>query len=135
MKRYRSIWSIVFAVLVLFSSSSFMVGIHLCAGHVQDIAWFTHAKDCGMMAAVPQCHRNESKPCCENEAIVHKGDDFKASVNGVVLPHLPVVDIELPHVLLSEIVPPLKLTKIPFHNYDPPLREADLTVSFRVFLI
>lgn len=135
MRRFRSILSLVFAVLVLFSSSSFIVGIHLCAGHVQDIALLTHAEDCGMEAAIPVCHKPGSKPCCENEAIVHDGDDFKASVNGVALPQIQTIDLELPHVLLSEIIPSLEVATTQFYNYDPPLRRADLTVSLQVFLI
>ena len=122
-------------MLVLFSSSSFIVGIHLCMGHVQDIALFTNADDCGMEVSIPACHRPQSKPCCENEAIIHTGDDFKATVNGVVLPQVPVVDLELPHVLLSEIIPSVQLSPGQYYNYDPPLRQADLTVSLQVFLI
>ena len=135
MKYYRSIVSVVFAILVLFSSSSFIVGIHLCCGHVQDVALFSPAEDCGMGKAMPPCHRPVSKSCCENEAIVHSGDDFKASVKGVMLPLVPVVDMELPHVLIAEVIPALQLAPSEFYNYEPPLRQADLTVSFQVFLI
>ena len=135
MKDYRSILSVAFAALVLFSSSSFMVGIHLCAGHVQDIALFTHAEDCGMEASIPVCHRPASKPCCENEEIIHQGDDFKAAANGLLLPQIHAIDLQLPHILLSEIIPSLQHTTTQFYNYDPPLRQAELTVSLQVFLI
>jgi hypothetical protein len=135
MKHYRSIVSAVFAILVLFSSSSFIVGIHLCCGHVQDVALFAPAEDCGMGNTMPPCHRPASKTCCENEAIIHSGDDFKASVKGVMLPQVPVMDMELPHVLIAEVIPSLQLTPTEFYNYDPPLRKADLTVSLQVFLI
>lgn len=136
MKLCRSILAVVFAVLVLFSSSSFIVGIHLCSGHVQDIALFTHAEDCGMEKhAMPPCHPVGAKPCCENEAIVHDGDDFKASVKGVMLPLVSVTDMELPHVLLAELIPSIQLTPSEFYNYDPPLRKTDLTVSLQVFII
>ena len=136
MKYCRSILSVVFAFLVLFSSSSFIVGIHLCSGRVQDVAMFTHAEDCGMeKKAMPPCHRPASKPCCENEAIVHNGDDFKASVKGVMLPIVSVIDLELPHVLLAEVIPSLQLSPTQFYNYDSPLRPSDLTVSLQVFRI
>ena len=88
-----------------------------------------------MGKTMPPCHRPESKPCCKNEAIVHSGDDFKASVKGVMLPLVPVMDMELPHVLIAEVIPSLQLTPAEFYNYDPPLRQADLTVSLQVFLI
>jgi len=88
-----------------------------------------------MGKAMPPCHQPSSKTCCENEAIVHSGDDFKASVKGVMLPLVPVMDMELPHVLIAELIPSLQLTPAEFYNYDPPLRQADLTVSLQVFLI
>ena len=136
MKQFRSILSALFAIMVLFSISSFMVGIHLCSGRVQDVALFTHAADCGMeKQTMPPCHRPASKPCCENEVIVHDGDDFKASVKGVMLPLVSAIDLELPHVLLAEIIPSIQLTPSEFYNYDPPLRKSDLTVSLQVFII
>jgi len=136
MKYCRSILSVVFALMVLFSSSSFIVGLHLCSGRVQDVALFTHAEDCGMeKQAMPPCHRPGSKPCCENETIVHDGDDFKASVKGVMLPIVSVIDLELPHILLAEVIPSLQLTPVQFYNYDSPLRPSDLTVSLNVFRI
>lgn len=135
MKHFRSILSVVFAFLVLLSSSSFIVGVHLCGGRVWDTTWFNHAEDCGMEKFMPQGHLHNGKSCCENEEIVHNGDDFRTSVTGVSIPQIPVVDLELPHVLLSEIIPAVQLTTVKFYNYDPPLPKTDLTVSLQVFLI
>ena len=124
----------MFAVLVLFSSSSFIVGIHLCCGQVQDVALFTPAEDCGMGKTMPPCHKPETKPCCKMKQLCIVAMIFKVSVKGVMLPLVPVMDMELPHVLMAELIPSLQLTPAEFYNYDPPLRQADLTVPSRFSL-
>lgn len=135
MKQFRSILSVAFAVLVLFSSSSFMVGVHLCGGHVQDVALFTKSEGCAMEKKMPPCHKHESKPCCEDETILHQGEDFQASVTNISLAPIPAMDMELPSVLISEVIPSAPVARIQYYNYDPPLRDNDLTVSLQVFLI
>jgi len=135
MKQYRSILSVIFAFLVLFSSSSFMVGVHLCRGHVQDVALFGEATPCVMEKQVSTCHMHESKPCCEDEAIVHDGQDFQVSSTDITISPIPVFDIELPAILISEIIPSAPVARIHYDVYDPPLWSTDLTVSLQVFLI
>jgi hypothetical protein len=135
MKQFRSILSVTFAVLVLFSSSSFMVGVHRCGGHVQDIALFTKSAGCAMEKKMPPCHKHESKPCCEDETILHQGEDFQASVTDITLAVVPVMDMELPSILISEVIPSAPVSRTRFYQYDPPLRDNDLTVSLQVFLI
>ncbi|MBL7856316.1 MAG: hypothetical protein JNM57_01405 [Cyclobacteriaceae bacterium] len=135
MKQYRSILSAMFAFLVLFSSSSFMVGVHLCRGHVQNIALFTKSEGCAMEKKMPPCHKHESKPCCEDETILHQGEDFQTSATDITLSAGPVSDMELGPVLISEVIPSIPVLQTRFYNYDPPLRDTDLTISFLVFLI
>jgi len=88
-----------------------------------------------MEKRMPPCRKHESKPCCEDETIVHKGEDFKVSMTDITVSAVPVLDTELPPVFISEVIPTAPITRTPFYNYDPPLRAADLTVSFQVFLI
>jgi hypothetical protein len=135
MRQHRSILSSVFAILVLFSSSSFMVGIHLCSGHIQNIALFTKAEGCGMEKKMPPCHKHESKPCCEDETIVHDAQDFKGNVSQVSIAAPPVLDVVQPSVLISEVIPSSIATIKHYSNYDPPFRPTDLTVDLQVFLI
>jgi hypothetical protein len=134
MKLFRSISSIALALLVLLSSTSFMVGMHFCGGHVQDVALFTKAKPCMMEMKTPPCHK-QAEPCCADETIVHKGQEFKASA---AQPHLLTptpIDIEQPSVLISVIIPSITISQTEYFNYDPPLRTQDLTVEHHVFLI
>nr|HEV7233077.1 hypothetical protein [Sphingorhabdus sp.] len=127
--------SVTFAFLVLFSSSSFMVGVHLCGGHVQNVALFTQADACEMEKQMPPCHKHQSKPCCEDESIVHQGDSFKVSLTDVSIAPAHAAEIALPSVQVSEVIPTAPFSRTRYHHYDPPLRTDDLTVSLQVFLI
>jgi len=135
MKQYRSILISALAILVLFSSSSFMVGMHVCSGHIQSIALFTKAEGCEMEKKIPPCHKHESKPCCEDETIVHNAQDFKGNVTQVTISAPAVLDTVQPRVLIAEVIPPSVCTIRHYVNYDPPIRPTDVTVDFQVFLI
>ncbi|MEO7989299.1 MAG: hypothetical protein ABI663_07140 [Chryseolinea sp.] len=135
MKQYRSILSSAFAILVLFSSSSFMVGIHLCSGHIQDIAVFSQAEKCAMEKQMPPCHRHETKSCCEDQTIIHDAQDFKGNISQISIAAPPVFDIVQPAVLISEVIPSSVVSVRYFADYDPPLPPTDITVDLQVFLI
>jgi hypothetical protein len=135
MKGLQSIFSAAFAFLVLFSSSNLMVGLHLCSGKIQNIAFFSKAESCEMEKRMPPCHRHETKPCCEDETIIHNSEDFNAPVTNISIFPVLALDVELPPILISEVIPSSPISNIRSFNYDPPWRAADLTVSFQVFLI
>ena len=135
MNKYRSILSLAAVVLVLVSSSSFMVGIHLCGGDVQNVALFTKADVCEMEKQLPPCHKQEPRSCCDDEVIVHEGENFKVSSTEISIASFPVMEMAMPDVIISEIIPASPVKKFRHHNYDPPLRAEDLTVSLQVFLI
>ncbi|HEY8935475.1 MAG TPA: hypothetical protein VIM65_09655 [Cyclobacteriaceae bacterium] len=135
MKHYRSILSVAFAILVLFSSSSFMVGLHLCGGHVQKVALFTKAEGCGMEKKMPPCQKHQSKACCEDETIVHNAQDFKVSTNQISITALPVFDIIQHAVLIAEVIPTSIISTKQYAYYDPPLRPTDITVDLHTLLI
>ena len=48
----HQIWSVVMAVLVLFSTVSWTIEKHICMGRVMDVALFSKDQDCGMEAAM-----------------------------------------------------------------------------------
>ena len=134
MKRYRSILSLSFAFLVLFSSSSFAVGVHFCGGEVQNMALFGKAEGCEKERQLPPCHRAETPPCCQDETIVHDAQGFDSGQAQICAPPLtPAFDVVRPLVLLAEIVPARPSDQ--YYDYDPPERAADITVTLQVFLI
>ncbi len=134
MKSLRSILSLAFAFLVLFSSTSFMVGIHRCGGQVQSLALFSKAAGCEKEQKLPPCHRHESPPCCQDITVIHEHQDFKGEITQFDLSASLVVEMVQPFVVLDEVIP--TATKFAYcPHYDPPLRSSDLTVSLQVFLI
>jgi hypothetical protein len=135
MKVIRSISAVVLALLVLVSSTSFMIGVHFCMGKVQNVAFLTKAESCAMEQNLPPCHRHQKAPCCADETIVHKADDFKGSVVHFNLSAPAPIYIEQPMIFISEIVPSSAVSQFHYFNYDPPLRSCDLTVEHQVFLI
>jgi len=135
MKIFRPIVSITLALLVLVSSTSFVVGIHVCMGQVQNVTLFTKAEGCGMEQNVPPCHKTTTKPCCEDETIVHKSSELKASVDQLQITPITPVDAVLPHMVMAEIIPAYDFISATYHSYDPPLRSCDLILEHHVFLI
>ena len=135
MKAIRTISAVSLALLVLVSSTSFMVGFHICMGEVQNVALFTKADGCEKEKSLPPCHRHQQAPCCDDETLIHKGDDFKAAVGHVHMAAPTPVDIQQPMVLISEVIPASPAAQYQYHYYDPPLRSCDLTVEHQVFLI
>lgn len=134
MKATRSISSILLAVLVLMASSSFYVDVHVCGGSVKAVAFLEQADGCGH-ATLPPCHLALMKGCCENESIVHKGDDFKTYSSEITITTSPFVDVVLPSILLAEIIPSALVVNTHYRNYDPPLRSTDRTIDLQVFNI
>lgn len=133
----RTISVIALCLLVMVTSSSFMVGIHFCRGTVQDIALFQKAERCTNEKQLPECHRHQTNPCCEDKTILHEGDDIKSDVAKIQLSEIHTTNVDHPMILISEVIPSSLFvpTKAKYYNYDPPLPSADRTISLQVFLI
>jgi len=134
MKCFRPIVALALAILVLVSSTSFMVGLHLCMGEVQSITLFGKANGCEKEQNLPPCH-HEKAPCCQDDTVVHQRADFQASFAHFQYsaPLLYVVD--QPLIPISEIIPTALVAKQGYTHYDPPLRSCDHCLEYRVFLI
>src|SRR5687768_2681730 len=130
MKVLRSILSIVLALLVLLSSTSFMVGIHYCSGKIQNVAIFAPADPCEAEKSLPPCHRKmmANAHCCDDEQVIHEADDLKASAADLQFAIPVAVDMPLQSIVIAEIIPSASVARIQYYNYDPPLRSCDLTV-------
>jgi hypothetical protein len=135
MKVLKTISVFALAFLVLVSSSSFMVDVHLCKGKIWDMGLLSNAADCGMTRDLPPCHKQMLASCCDDETIVHEGEGFKASSSDITVAASTALDAVSPDVVLSEVVPSILFLQPDYYNYDPPLRSHDLTVSHSVFLI
>jgi hypothetical protein len=132
---FRPILSTFFAILVLFSGSNFVVGIHLCGSEIQNIALFGKAAGCEKEKKLPPCHRHQSTPCCQDETIIHDALAFNNDTTQICLAPVPAIDLAQPPALLREVIDFTSITHTQHHHYDPPLRSHDLTVALHVFLI
>jgi hypothetical protein len=137
MKIFRTLSAISLALLVLLSSTSFMVGLHICAGNVQDVKLFTKADVCAMEKQLPPCHKqmHRTSSCCDDEAIVHTGEDFNASVSDITLSPFFFTYSAPAILVIAEIIPSVEITPKAYYPYDPPLRSHDRTVDLQVFNI
>ncbi|MBL7847321.1 MAG: hypothetical protein JNL40_07625 [Cyclobacteriaceae bacterium] len=133
MRTLRSILSLAFVLLVLFSSTSFMVGIHHCGGHVKSIALFDKAEACAQERQMPPCHRMDTPPCCQDVTVIHEHQDFNTQVSSWDFQAAPIADAIVPVILLDEVIPSVA-PYLPV-AYNPPLPTADRVVALHVFLI
>ena len=135
MRALRSIAAVTLAILVVVSSTSFMVGMHLCMDKVQNIAFFSKAQGCEKEQNLPLCHRHTTAPCCEDETLIHESDDLKSASAHMHVAVPAPTDFEQPLILISEVIPAAPLSSFKHYRYHPPLRSCDLTVEHQVFLI
>ena len=132
----RQISAAALSILILVSGSSFMGGIHFCAGNVKSISFFEPPDKCPMEKQMPKCPLHKSAACCQDATIIHEGQDVSQ-----VVPHLEGADVSIFtadqfFVIVSEIVPtnPLR-TGFQHYYYPPPSRASDITIELHAFLI
>lgn len=135
MKPLRIVGSYLLAFLVLFSSTSFVVGIHLCQGHVENVALFKKADVCEREMKMPPCHRQMMASCCDDEQVYHEGQGFKQALNSFDFASTFAVIVQSPAIVLDEIFNVKAALHTAFIQYDPPLRTHDRVLSLQVFLI
>lgn len=136
MKRLTPILSIFLALLVLLSSTSFMVGMHRCNGELKEISFLSDADGCGHQKNVPPCHRAHEKSCCENGNVVHEGTDFSHHVSGFELvPFALAFPVVVTNVVISLVIPESAASQLDLPDYDIPIPVSDRPVANCVLLI
>ena len=134
MKALRIIGSLGFALLVLVSSTTFSVGMHLCGGRVNGVAFMEAADGCGH-ALMPPCHRQLMTGCCHDELLVHESQGFKADLLDVAFAPALLLPCVQPALLIADIIPAQPEPQQSFLVYHVPLRSCDRVVIHQVFLI
>ncbi|MEO7991614.1 MAG: hypothetical protein ABI663_18825 [Chryseolinea sp.] len=139
MKVIHSILSVLLALLVLVSSTSFSVNMHICGGHVSSVALVQKAAPCAMERMLA-CHgdvhqEKKSNGCCEDKSVTFEGKDFSSKVEHLSLELQSASWIaELPYVV--SIVPSTSSQAPPsFTLYKPPLLSKDISVLVHSFQI
>jgi hypothetical protein len=133
MKHAKAILSAVLILIVLVSSTSFTIGLHICGDEIQNVALFGKADGCEKEKQLPPCHTHETPACCQNETIVHTGDDDQFSTAGIQLP-IPFA-IHTSRIKFAITISVVSVEHAHRLMYDPPLRTCDLTVEHRTLLI
>src|ERR1044071_5429286 len=105
MKPVKAILSTVLILIVLVSSTSFTIGLHVCGGEIQNIALFGKAAGCEKEKQLPPCHHHETPACCQNETIVHSGDDQQFSATRIQVPTPSSFTIDVSHFLFTIPIP------------------------------
>lgn len=136
MKLLRTISSLLLTVLVLASSTSFVVGIHLCGGRVDNVAFLEKASPCPMEQKLPPCHRADAS-CCDDALIVHDAQELKNDITHFDYTAHPVPFVPQYSILIAEIIPATTdATAASFRLYDPPpLHHDDRPATLQVFRI
>ncbi len=124
-------FSMLLALLVLFSTVSFTVVKHYCGDTLVDVAIFSEAKACGGM----ENDKSMKKSCCDDEVDVVKGQDQLklSSFEDLDFEQQQFIDaFTFSYINSFENLP--KET-IPHKEYSPPDLVYDIQVLDEVFLI
>lgn len=139
MKVIRSILTTLLALLVLVSSTSFSVNMHVCGGHVASVALVQKAAPCPM-ELMPPCHNSmhqekKSNGCCEDKSVDFEGKDFSSKVEHISLELQNTSWIAELHYVISIVIPSSVKAHQSFTLYKPPLLSQDISVLVHSFQI
>lgn len=139
MKFLKPIVSSLLALLVLVSSSSFMVNMHFCGGHVQSVSFIEDAAPCPMEVQLPPCHKEmavKKSGCCEDKHVVFEGKDFSAQVHDFSMSGWQAINWVAALPVIMETIQLNEALAFSNHTpYKPPIVERDIPVLFQSFLI
>jgi hypothetical protein len=135
MKSLRLITPYFAMLLVLFASSQFMVGMHICQGDVQGFALFKEAPACEHKAQLPPCHAKSMEGCCDDEVIIHESAGFMMSALDFNL-EVPFQIISIEYPALINLVDEQFASNIKFLDDHPPNGiKPDILLLIQSFLI
>jgi hypothetical protein len=139
MKVLKPIVSSLLALLVLVSSSSFMVNMHFCGGQMQSVSLIEDADACPMEIQLPPCHRKmeiKKTGCCEDKHVAFEGKDFNAKVQDFSLLNWQAINWVDSLPVIMEVVQLNEALALSNHTpYKPPIVERDIPVLVQSFLI
>jgi hypothetical protein len=75
--RFRKVFSMLMAFVVMFSTMSFAVSMHYCGDSLVETAFFKKAEGCGMevhSSSMEVCVFTK-KSCCEDKQLIIQGQD------------------------------------------------------------
>jgi hypothetical protein len=139
MKFLKPIVSSLLALLVLVSSSSFMVNMHFCGGHVQSVSFIEDAAACPMEVQLPPCHKKmavKKSGCCEDKHVAFEGKDFNTQVQDFSMLSWQTINWVGSLPMIMEVIQVNEALAFSNHTpYKPPIVERDIPVLVQSFLI
>ena len=114
--------SILMALVVLFSTTSFTIDMHYCGDTLVDTAIFHKVKTCGMEMQKPStegCAITKKNCCSDKQMIVDGQDELQLSVNKI--PFEQQVFIASFVYTYSNLFEGFDNETTPFQEYKPPL--------------
>ncbi|CAM4140239.1 HYC_CC_PP family protein [Zobellia nedashkovskayae] len=132
----HKIVSLVMAVLLLATTTSWKVEKHYCMGHLVDVAFFGEAENCGsnMLLESETTTSIDKKSCCKSEVVAKKGqNDVKPSFNDLDLDQ----EVFLASYIYSFVglFEPVVEKNSNYTHYLPPNIIKDIQLLDAVFLI
>jgi hypothetical protein len=146
MKLLRHLLLLLLTVAVLVSATGVTVGMHLCAGEINNFTLFGQAQPCPMeqkQEKLPPCHHGDAAPteesadgCCENQTVTVDRVDVAvegktaASAKMQEVKLLAVVQVALAHLLAID-----KTGNFSPLSYSSPLIVRNIPVLVQSFLL
>jgi hypothetical protein len=137
MKVLKHIASLILSLLIVLSSMSFAVNLHLCMGELESVRILTDAPACDMHRK--SCHAAEpdkstKDDCCEDEQRILHGQDELSKAPAFQETHFELVAVL--SLLVSYLTADTELPGIDtLEVYIPPLLPRDIPVLVQSFLI
>lgn len=128
-------FSMLLALLVLFSTVSFTIEKHFCSDVLIDVALFTDVKKCDMDTSELNHETILNKTCCKDEISVFQGqDDLRLTSYNDLNVFQQFFITTFTYTFLHSFED-LSQYIIPHKNYSPPILVADIQVLDQVFTI
>ena len=128
-------FSVLLALLVLFSTVSFTIEKHFCGDVLVGVSVFAEAEKCGIEAFEMKKEAITKKSCCKDELNVVQGqNELKLSDFDYLDFHQLRLITSFPYTFVN-IFEALQQQFIPHNFYSPPNLVADIQVLDQVFMI
>lgn len=133
------ILSILLAVTVLYSTSTFVVDMHFCCNQLVDMAILGKAKPCDKKIKDNTDQSSKrclviDQNCCSDKTFIKEGDDSIKTAS-FKLDAKTIVFINAFHYSYKNLFEGLEENVTPFREYAPPLIWKNILVLHETFLI
>lgn len=138
MKQFKSITSVVLALLVLLSTLSVTIEKHFCGDYLVDVSYFGNLQGCADEADAKDCDTKETiakKGCCKDEVQHIKGQDKLSKTSKEKLNFEKQQFLVAFVVVYNNLFSETSSEEKPFLNHPPPDIFKDYQALHQVYII